>query len=155
MSKRALQPTAPPLFDAVLDRAQTDMPDWYLPSAPGVLIAGQPVLDAIGYISGGRDPVGWRRGASGFWKRGYDPQTLLWVQECGQYCIVERCRYHGGARRDETLIYAFGPCPIWTRDRQAAMRLAEYCDPIPWRRLRVTGPMMVNAHASTKSSFAV
>jgi hypothetical protein len=131
MSKPALQPAAPPIFDAVLDRAQTEMPDWYLPSADGVLIAGQPVLDAIGYVSGGRDPAGWSRGASGFWKPGFDANIVLWVQECGQYWIVERSRSEGGERRDETLVYAFGPCPIWTRDRQAAMRLAEYCDPIP------------------------
>jgi hypothetical protein len=131
MSKLALQPTAPPIFDAVLDRAQADMPDWYLSSAHGVLIAGKPVLDAIGEDPGRRDPAGWFRSASGFWKPGFDANTVLWVQKCGQYWIVERSQCRGGEHRDETLVYAFGPCPIWTRDRQAAMRLAEYCDPIP------------------------
>ena len=31
----------PLLFDGVIDRADTDMPNWYFPSAEGVLIAGE------------------------------------------------------------------------------------------------------------------
>jgi len=33
--------------------------------------------------------------------------------------------------QDEALISAFGARPIWTRTRQAAMQLAEHCDPMP------------------------
>ena len=31
----------------------------------------------------------------------------------------------------EALVFPFGPAPIFTREYQAAMRLAEYCYPIP------------------------
>jgi hypothetical protein len=38
---------------------------------------------------------------------------------------------------DEALSVASVPLPIWTRTRQAAMRLAELCDPIPPVMVRV------------------
>jgi hypothetical protein len=34
----------PPLFEKIVRRAQTEMPDWYLPAADGVLIAGEDML---------------------------------------------------------------------------------------------------------------
>jgi hypothetical protein len=42
----ALKNTAPDLFERDVDRNQTEMPDYYLPTAPGVLIAGVGILHA-------------------------------------------------------------------------------------------------------------
>jgi len=132
MDKLALKDAAPRLFDEVLDRAQTEMPDWYLPSAEGVLIAGEDILGAAGHRPGSPDPAGWSHGASGFRKLARDGKTVLWVQRCGQFWIIERSlRLGRGDTRGETLVFAFGARPIWTRTRAAAMRLAEFCDPIP------------------------
>jgi hypothetical protein len=40
MSKLASTLIKPNVFECDIDRVQTVMPDYYLPSAPGVLIAG-------------------------------------------------------------------------------------------------------------------
>ena len=138
MSRPATFEAAPRLFDAIIDRAQTEMPNWYLPSADGALIAGEDMLDAVGHRSGVRHPAGWSRGISGFKKTARDGTTVLWVQQCGNFWIIERSLLlYGGYMKDETLVFVSGSRPIWTRTRQAAMQLAEHCDPMP--RAPVTG----------------
>ena len=129
MSKPALKPIAPNLFDTV-DRDQTEMPDFYLPAAPEVLIASPDMLRAAGDVPGASDPAGWTHGASGLMKPSRDGRSVLWVQRCGRYWIIERSELddHGS---DETLVFAFVLMPIWTRTCNSAMRLAEHCDPIP------------------------
>jgi hypothetical protein len=57
-------------------------------------------------------------------------EGTLWVQPCGKFWIVERSPLSDPTDWDETLIFAFVLMPIWTRTMTAAMRLAEYCDPI-------------------------
>ena len=52
------------------------------------------------------------------------------VRGCGGLWSVER-------ELDEVLAYLFGPVPMFTRTRQAAMRLAEYCHP---SQVKVKGP---------------
>ena len=137
-SRPATFEAAPRLFDGIIDRAQTEMPNWYLPSADGALIAGEDMLDAVGHRSGVRHPAGWSRGISGFKKTARDGTTVLWVQQCGNFWIIERSLLlHGGYMKDETLVFVSGSRPIWTRTRQAAMQLAEHCDPMP--RAPVTG----------------
>ena len=132
MSRPATFEAAPRLFDGIIDRAQTEMPNWYLPSADGALIAGEAMLDAVGHRSGVRHPAGWSRGISGFKKTARDGTTVLWVQQCGNFWIIERSlRLEGGYMKDETLTSVSSSRPIWTRTREAAMRLAEYCDPMP------------------------
>jgi hypothetical protein len=132
MSRPATFEAAPRLFDGIIDRAQTEMPNWYLPSADGALIAGEDMLDAVGHRSGVRHPAGWSRGISGFKKTARDGTTVLWVQQCGNFWIIERSLLlHGGYMKDETLVFVSGSRPIWTRTRQAAMQLAEHCDPMP------------------------
>ena len=130
MSRPATFEAAPRLFDRIIDRAQTEMPNWYLPSADGALVAGEDMLDAVGHRSGVRHPAGWSRGISGFKKTARDGTTVLWVQQCGNFWIIERSLLlHDGYMKDETLVS--GSRPIWTRTRQAAMQLAEHCDPMP------------------------
>jgi hypothetical protein len=108
------------------------MPDHYLPAALGVLIAGEDMLREAGHVPGSSRPRGWSRGATGFKKLARDGMAVLWVQQCGQFWIIERSlRLDCGYMHDETLVFAFAPRPIWTHTRQEAMRLSEYCDPIP------------------------
>jgi hypothetical protein len=138
MSKIALNKATAHLFDQVLDRAQTEMPEWYLPSAQRVLIAAHNILCAAGHRPTTFYPTGWSRGASGFKKASRDGKSVLWVQPCGKFWIIERSIHLDAVyMQDEALVSAFGAWPIWTRTRQAAMQLAEHCDPVP--RDPVTG----------------
>ena len=130
MTKLALKNTAPVLFECDVDRSQTRMPDYYLPTSPGVLIAGSDMLHAAGDYPGAPPPTGWTRGASGLMRPSRDGRRVLWVQRCGRYWILERSPVEVRARH-ETLVFAFVLVPIWTWTMTSAMRLAEYCDPIP------------------------
>jgi hypothetical protein len=47
------------LFYNLLDRDQAKMPDYYLPDAPGIALAGDPLLHAMGYRYGSKRPPGW------------------------------------------------------------------------------------------------
>jgi len=130
MKKLALNNTGPALFECDIDRILTEMPDYYLPAAPGVLVAGADMLYAAGDFPGAPAPAGWARRASGWMKPSRDNSRTLWVQPCGRYWIIERSPVDVSAH-DETLVFAFVLLPIWTRTMASAMRLAEHCDPIP------------------------
>jgi hypothetical protein len=113
-------------------RAETAMPDYYMPSVKAVAIAGEDILQAIGHQPGAFDPPGWSHDASGFKKGVREGRAVLCVQRCGRFWIIERVsKLDGGEVRDEALMFALSPIPIWTRTRQSAMHLAEYCDPVP------------------------
>ena len=130
MSRPATFEAAPRLFNGIIDRAQTEMPEWYLRSAQEVLIAAPDILSTSG--QGTFYAAAWSRGASGFKKASRDGKSVLWVQPCDKFWIIERSiRLDAIYMRDEALISAFGARPIWTRTRQAAMQLAEHCDPMP------------------------
>jgi hypothetical protein len=132
MSRPATFEAAPRLFDAIIDRAQTEMPEWYLRWAQGVLIAAPGILSTSGHRPGTFHAAGWSRGASGFKRASRDGKSVLWVQQCGKFWIIERSIHLDSVyTQDEALISSFGARPIWTRTRQAAMELAEYCDPLP------------------------
>jgi hypothetical protein len=93
---------------------------------------------AVGDRSAVAHPPGWSRRISGFKKTARDGKSFLWVQPWGKFWIIERSiRLDAVYMQDEALVSAFGAWPIWTRTRQAAMQLAEFCDPMP--RDPVTG----------------
>lgn len=130
MSKPAPISALPRLFEAI-DRAQTVMPEWYLPSAQFVLVAG-PDLLGLPDQPKACPPSGRSRRASGYKKTARDGTTLLWVQRCGLFWIIERSiKLEDGSREDQALACAFGHVPFWARTREYAMRLAQHCDPIP------------------------
>jgi hypothetical protein len=107
MSRPATCEAALRLFEGIIDRAQTEMPNWYLPSADGVLIAGEDMLGAVGCRSDVRHSTGWSRGASGFRQVSRDATSVLWVQPCGKFWIIERSLLlHGGYMKDEALVSA-------------------------------------------------
>jgi hypothetical protein len=114
-----------------------------------VLIAGKDTLLAAGDFPGAPDPHGWAPGVplmpevdggrawetANFEKPSLDGKRTLRVGRLGEFWMPERStrnlsdRYK--YRTIEALVFAFGDIPIWTRTRQAAMRLAEHCDPVP------------------------
>jgi hypothetical protein len=147
MSKSCSQEIACDIFECHLDRAEAGMPDYFIPEAPGVLLAGKDMLIAVGNVPEAPEPAGWTPGvplipdhpraweAADFEKPSADGDRMLRVKRFGKFWMPERSIRvswsRGQLRQVQSLVFAFGNAPIWTRDRQAAMRLAEYCDPIP------------------------
>jgi hypothetical protein len=102
-----------------------------------------------GEFPGAPDPHGWTPGvplmpdvyggrawgeAADFEKPSLDGKRMLRVKRHGKFWMPERSTRLSGRykyRQIEALVFPFGEMPIWTRTQQAAMRLAEYCDPIP------------------------
>jgi len=133
MNESAVNDAAPHLFDEVIDRKQLWLPSWYAPSAQGAVIAGKDILCATGCIPGSRRPYDWYPGLNPgvFWRVAHDSQYRLWVRETEKFWAIERSLGH--------TIKSFALCSslagvemlIWTRTCEAAMRLAEYCDPLP------------------------
>jgi hypothetical protein len=127
---------APRLFNKLVDRARLDLPDWYLQRAEGAVIAGDGILRATGYCKGSHMPHGWvQSDLFQFKRRSEDSERTLMVRRCGNFWTVERLQFGDGRTiplcDTYALVCAFSYRPIWTHARQAAMRLAEYCDPQP------------------------
>jgi len=111
------------LIAEVIERSKTDMPDDFVPWAPGIVIPSDYLLRAAGHRPGSRRPEGWSQGKPDvFTKRMYGNQLM--VRGCGEFWTAER-------ELNEVLGFPFGPLPVFTRTLQAAMRLAEYCHPCP------------------------
>ncbi len=141
--------TAPPAFDTWLDRDQAKIPSYYLPEAPGVAIAGNAILRAIGYRPGSKRPSDWFKHNPGVFRylkrftnaagmvryRAHDDGVILQVRQCGKLWVIERFRSRDWAGRPGLNIYAL-VCTktgrlIWAPTYQAAMRLANHCHPTP------------------------
>jgi hypothetical protein len=149
MSALYLDEVAPEIFERDLDRDQAGIPPLYMPKVSGVLLAGRDMLIAIGMAPGAPEPDGWipavpvipegegfrACGMADFEKPSRHGNRVLRAKRFGKFWAPERStkitsgRYK--YREIESLVFAFGEVPIWTRTHQAAMRLAEHCDPIP------------------------
>ena len=116
----------PPLFEFV-ERGDTEMPRDYLPEAPGVIFAGKETLAAAGYVPGANRPRGWRLLWPGNYRK-WVGRHILMVRQCGgarsEHWSIERINEDRGT---EALVFPFGPAPMFARNYQAAMRLAEHC----------------------------
>jgi hypothetical protein len=120
----ALQEHPPTVLIAeVVERSKTDMPDDFVPWAPGVVIASDYLLRAAGHRPGLRRPEGWSPGKPDVFTKVMYGNRLM-VRGCGEFWTAER-------ELDEVLAFPFGPLPVFTRTSQAAMRLAEYWHPCP------------------------
>jgi hypothetical protein len=111
------------LIAEAIERSKTDLPAWFAPWAPGVVIASDYLLKAAGHRPRSRRPEGWSEGKNpDVFTKGMHGNQLM-VRGCGEFWTVERF--------DEVLACPFGPLPVFTRTSHAAMRLAEYCHPLP------------------------
>ena len=140
---------APKIFECHLDRDQAGIPPPYMLKVSGVLLAGKDMLIAVGDAPGAPHPGGWTRAVpaiqkdadfqlcrtANFEKASRGGSRMLRAKRFGDFWAAERSttiisgphKY----RLIEMLVFAFGEMPIWTRTPQAAMRLAEHCDPMP------------------------
>ena len=117
----------PPLFEFV-ERGETKIAADYLPKAPGVIFAGKDTLTAAGYVPGANRPRGWTQ----LWPGNYRKKVarhVLMVRQCGgarsEHWTIERIDDFNFDT--EALVFPFGPAPMFARNHQAAMRLAEHC----------------------------
>jgi hypothetical protein len=114
------------LIRELVDRKECNLPYGFLPLAHGAAIASDALLDRAGYRPGMGCPPDWYEVDLGVFKW----QDFLMVRECEGTGLwtVERLR-HGRRVQDvdQVLVHVFGSTPIFTRDPQASMWLAEYC----------------------------
>jgi hypothetical protein len=121
--QKFLREPPPHLIAEVVERDDTEMPDRFVPWAPGVVVASDHLLAAAHHRLGSRPPLGWSQHKPRvFWKPART--NRLWVCGLGEFWTVER-------EIETVLVFAYGSMPIVTRSYQAAMRLAEYCHPQP------------------------
>ena len=125
----------------LLDRNRAKMPDYYLPEAPGVAIADNPLLRAVGYHPGSKRPRDWFKFNRGVFRHRTCRDGMILQVRTGdaKFWVVERFhevdlldpsgRYPG--LNVYALVCAHSGRPIWASSYQCAMRLARYCHPIP------------------------
>jgi hypothetical protein len=125
----------PHLFETFIDRDQAPMPLNYVPTAKGVLIAGEDLLRAAGYGAGSHRPQGWWKLKPGVFVKCLSAEFSLEVRQCGGWrtnmWTIERSDHLNDDFHEEALVCAFEYVPIWATTYQAAMRMAEYCHPLP------------------------
>lgn len=149
MSAPYFHEVSPQIFECDLDREQAGIPAGYMLKVSGVLLAGRDVLIAAGMAPGAPEPDGWQptvppvlecnafrlARTADFEKPSRDGNRVLRAKRFGKFWAPERSSTTSSGpyklRLIEALVFAFGEVPIWTRTPQAAMRLAEHCDPIP------------------------
>ena len=115
-----------------IERGETELPADRLPDAQGVIMAGEDMLRAAGYIPGSNRPRGWCRLTPGNYRKNVGKHILM-VRQCGgprsQHWTIERLDEDYNT---EQLVIPLGRLtPIFALTYQAAMRLAEYCYPNP------------------------
>jgi hypothetical protein len=135
MNEAPSAPTPCRLFEKYIDRNQAPIAPNYVTDAQGVLIAGEDMLSAAGYRAGSHRPKGWNRCKPGVFLKPLCSQFRLEVRQCGSWrsnmWTVERSNFFADGYCIEALVCAFGNVPIWGPTYQAAMRIAEYCHPLP------------------------
>ena len=122
------------LIDELIDREKCGcFPDWFVPLAPGVMIAGDELLRQAGHHRGMHRPRGWSPFGSDYYTkviRRYRNSPLL-----PDLLAVRRCDKHKWwmierriAEVNEVLVFDFASIPILTRNYASAMRLAMHCN---------------------------
>lgn len=124
------------LFPHIVDREQIELPSFYLPDAPGVVIASQTMLRAAGHTSNHRLPPKWKEVNPGVWRKDIGDLRLLQVRQSGdaqsEHWMIEVLHQQWFAPPEvHAFVCASSGRPIWANTRQGAMRLAEHCYPVP------------------------
>ncbi len=121
---------SPYLIAEVIDRSECNLASWFVPLARGAAIASDSLLRRAGYRPGIGFPPEWYEDNHNYFTRHLVGDRHLMVRECEgtNLWTVEQL---GGARRivdvDNVLVHVFGSTPIFTRNCQSAMWLAEHC----------------------------
>jgi hypothetical protein len=126
---------SPYLIDEVIDRSEIQLPDWFVPLARGVAIAGNHLLSRAHYYPGSYRPRGWQKThCDVFIKQAVRSKDMVFATLIVRQYRNQRWwtieRLHPDRRYQDVsdvLVFNFGSTPIFCWNYQSAMRLAEYC----------------------------
>jgi hypothetical protein len=107
-----------------IDRRAAKLPDFFLPFAAGVIVAGDDLMRAAELSHGPHRKLNWRLMDNNW---GTSADGDLEVAKLGDYWFI--ARKGDDLRASETLVEAFGRVPVGTTRCRDAMLLAEYCSP--------------------------
>ena len=130
--QKLLTDEGPRLWDEVVKRT-SGMDEWNLPPYAGGRIAGEELLRRAGYRPALRLPRRWTESIPGSFRQfERDGVHVRWVRSIGgNLWFMTRAIYDGTYHTYQELTYIVGPLLILTRGYHAAMRLAEWCNPLP------------------------
>jgi hypothetical protein len=113
------------LISEVIDRNETQLPDWFVPLARGVAVAHYTLLGApFGFVSSLPVSSCWRPAGDNIFKWDVAGVCGWYVQGFGNLWIAGRWSLREGER---VLVHQFGATPIVTRHCRSAMRLSLEC----------------------------
>lgn len=110
-------------FDAILDRSQIPLPDWFLPFARGVVIPSPYYLSEVtGFDAKTFRQRGWRplKGVDGSFRLARRRRFL--VRRCGSFFSIE-------SSCGKSLVHRFASTPVFGRTLEEAQYLAQLKDP--------------------------
>lgn len=120
---------SPSLIKEVIDRSETDLPEWFVPLARGVAIVSDHLVQKLPVSRFSQD---WKRNRFGDYKRPmFEKWASLEVRQSGdkELWLIERFAWlRTYTNSDQVLVHLFGSTPIFARNYQTAMRLADYCE---------------------------
>jgi len=119
----ATDETIPELYRCV-DRAEASLPDFFLPQAPGVIVASADFLRATKPSLSPDHGTGWSMVDVNRWQ---SHDSALEVAKLGEYWFIGRRELYG--KITDTIVEAFGRAPICTRSSSDAIIVAERCHP--------------------------
>jgi len=113
------------LIGEVIDRNETQLPDWFVPLARGVAVASDSLLGApADFVSNSPVPSSWRPAGGNVFKWDVAGVCGWYVQGFGDLWIPGRWSLRQGER---VLVHQFGATPIVTRHCRTAMWLSVGC----------------------------
>jgi hypothetical protein len=134
MSETYSAEVATHLFELFVPRDQIELPEDYLPRAPGILPAGKDLLLGVGAVPESCRPGGWTKIPDGFMRRVYRTNRRLRVRSCGKHWLIERT-IDRKRREKQVLVESFGNALICSSTHRDGMRIADFFD----RKIGIAG----------------
>jgi hypothetical protein len=123
---------SPFLFSDIIDRQAVKLPDWFLPLARGIAVPSDYLLNRAGYVPGKYRPRSWKPTGTHYYACsvgiGTAPAKLFVRRVDNQpfWTIELLSNTNKYAGWDKVLIFLFGSTPVFTRNYQSAMYLADW-----------------------------
>jgi len=114
----------PKANERFLDREETALPDFYLPTAKGAVLAGEDLPGAYSYSLAADDKYTWVQTSDGrAFQRWTESEELLEVFKRGDHWFINLGDGPFPEEKFQALVFAFDRLPICTRSAAQAMQL--------------------------------